>query len=67
MKVDILLMKNAHAPLFKNVLIPLGLSAAADAGTHWFRNNNNDNFKPKNGKSNKNSEILWKFWYIDKS
>ena len=55
MKVDILLMKNAHALLFKNVLIPLGLSAAADAGTHWFRNNNNDNFKPKNGRSNKNS------------
>lgn len=34
MKVDILLMKNAYAPSFKNVLIPLGLSAAADAGTH---------------------------------
>ena len=36
MKADILLMKNAHTPLFKNVLIPLGLStaAAADAGIH---------------------------------
>ena len=35
MKVDILLMENAHTPLFKNILIPLGLSAAAaDAGTH---------------------------------
>ena len=64
------LMKVA-IPLAKNVLAPLGISAAAsaiDAGIQkkkqkktWFWNNNFKNFKWRNEWCNENCSSLWRF------
>ena len=63
-KLDGPLMKVA-TPLAKNVLAPLGITAAAiDVGIQkntWFWNNNFNNFKWRNEWYNENCSSSWRF------
>ena len=54
-------------PLAKNILAPLGITAAGseiDAGIQkntWFKDNNLNNFKQRNEWHNKNRSSSWRF------
>ena len=58
-----LLMK-VTVPLAKNILAPLGITAAAtaiDAENSWFWDNNFNNFKQRNEWCHENYSCSWRF------
>ena len=68
------LMKVA-IPLAKNILAPLGITAAASAidawiqkkkKNAWFWNSNINNLKWRNEWYNENCSSSWRFWYFTK-
>ena len=63
-------------PLAKNILAPLGITAAASAidawiqkkkkKNAWFWNSNINNLKWRNEWYNENCSSSWRFWYFTK-